>query len=87
MDLTLRRKPGMEYIEELKADHETKDIPIIIITGRDIPQREIVSLQMRDIRYLRKGRVELDDIKAFIRKAAGLPPAPPASPKAKGKSS
>ena len=71
MDLTLRRKPGMEYIEQLKADPDTKHIPIVIISGRDLPSREIVALQMRDISYLRKGRVELDDIRAEIRRAAG----------------
>ncbi|HTX99908.1 MAG TPA: response regulator [Bacteroidota bacterium] len=73
MDLTLRRKPGMDFIEELKAEKETKHIPIIIITGRELSPREIVGLQLRDIGYLRKGRVELDEIRAEIRKAAGLP--------------
>ena len=73
MDLTLRRKPGMDFIEELKADKEAKRIPIIIITGRELSPREIVGFQMRDIGYLRKGRVELDEIRAEIRKAAGVP--------------
>ncbi len=73
MDLTLRRKPGMDFIEELKAEKDTKHIPIIIITGRELSQREIVGFQLRDIGYLRKGRVELDEIRAEIRKAAGLP--------------
>jgi len=72
MDLTLRRKPGMEFIEDLKNDKDTKHIPIIIITGRELSQREIVGFQLRDIGYLRKGRVELDEIRAEIRKAAGL---------------
>jgi CheY-like chemotaxis protein len=70
MDLTLRRKPGLEYIEELKGDKETKHIPIIIISGREIPPKELVALQMRDISYLRKGRVELEEIRKEIRKAA-----------------
>ena len=71
MDLTLRRKPGLEYIEELKGDKDTKHIPIIIISGREIPQKELLALQMRDIGYLRKGRVELEEIRKEIRKAAG----------------
>ncbi len=74
MDLTLRRKPGMEFIEDLKNDKDTKHIPIIIITGRELSQREIVGFQLRDIGYLRKGRVELDEIRAEIRKAAGVTP-------------
>ena len=74
MDLTLRRKPGMEYIEELKADKETKNLPIIIITGRELSQREILAFQMRDISYLRKGRMELDDIRAELKRIT-TPPA------------
>lgn len=70
MDLTLRRKPGMEYVEELKNDKDTKHIPIVIITGKELPSREILALQMRDIKYLRKGRMELDDIRAEIKKSA-----------------
>ncbi len=72
VDLALRRKAGMEYIEDLKADPETKGIPIIIITGRDLGLKEVVDLQMRGIKYLRKGRVELDEIKNEIRISAGL---------------
>ena len=72
VDLALRRKAGMEYIEDLKADPETKATPIIIITGRDLALKEIVDLQMRGIKYLRKGRVELDEIKNEIRLSAGL---------------
>ncbi|MGB2959275.1 MAG: response regulator [Bacteroidota bacterium] len=69
MDLALRRKGGMEYIEELKADSETKDIPIIIISGRDLTTKEILGLQVRDIKYLRKGRVEVQEIKDEIRRS------------------
>jgi len=69
MDLALRRKGGMEYIEELKADPATKDIPIIIITGRDLTTKEILELQVRDIKYLRKGRVEVQEIKDEIRRS------------------
>lgn len=66
MDLQLRRKNGMQYIEELKADTATRSIPIIIITGRDLTQREILELQMKGIKYLRKGRVEMDELKKAI---------------------
>ncbi len=84
MDLTLRRKSGMEYIEELKADHDTKHTPIVIITGRDLAPREVVALQMRDISYIRKGRVELDEIRSLIRKVAGYAPPRTPGPKARG---
>lgn len=66
MDLQLRRKSGMQYIEELKADPATKAIPVIIITGRDLGQKELLELQMKDVKYLRKGRVEMDELKKVI---------------------
>ncbi len=66
MDLQLRRKNGMQYIEELKADAATKNIPIIIISGRELSQKEILSLQIQNVRYLRKGRVEMDELKKVI---------------------
>jgi DNA-binding response OmpR family regulator len=66
MDLQLRRKNGLQYIEELKSDSTTKHIPIIIISGRDLGQKELLELQMKDVKYLRKGRVEMDDLKKVI---------------------
>jgi DNA-binding response OmpR family regulator len=66
MDLALRRKGGMDYIDELKADPATKNIPIIIITGRELGMKDILALQVRGIKYLRKGRIEMDEIKREI---------------------
>lgn len=70
MDLALRRKGGLQFVEELKADPETKKIPIIIITGRDLSSKEILDLNMRGVKYLRKGRVEMDELKREIRESA-----------------
>lgn len=67
MDLALRRKDGMEFIEDLKADPATKNIPIVIITGRDLTHRDILGLQVRGVKYLRKGRVEMEEIRQEIR--------------------
>jgi len=70
MDLALRRKGGMQFLEELKADPATKNIPIIIITGKELPSKEIFDLQMRGVKYMRKGRVEMDELKKQIRESA-----------------
>lgn len=69
MDLALRRKGGLEFINDLHADPETKDVPVIVISGRDLGQREVVDLQARGVRYLRKGRVEMHEIRREIRNA------------------
>lgn len=66
MDLALRRKGGMQFLEELKADPATKNIPVIIITGRELPSKEVLELQVRGVKYLRKGRVEMEDLKKAI---------------------
>lgn len=84
MDLALRRKTGMEYIDDLKSDPDTKNIPIIIISGRDLGQKEVLEFQTRGIKYLRKGRVEMHEIRREIRNAVyakGGQGGPPASPK------
>lgn len=83
MDLALRRKSGMDYIEELKADPETKNIPIIILTGRELNPKEVLALKVRGVKYLRKGRIEMDEIKSEIRDSAM--PKKPVSPAASGK--
>ena len=70
MDLALGRKGGMDFIEKLKADPDTAGIPIVIISGRDLPLKEIMQLQSQGIRYLRKGRVEMDEIREAIKEAA-----------------
>jgi len=70
MDLALGRKGGMDFIEKLKEDPETSVIPIVIISGRDLPLKEIMQLQSQGIKYLRKGRVEMDEIREAIKDAA-----------------
>ncbi len=70
MDLALRRKSGMDFIDDLKSDRATKNIPIIVITGRELGSKEVLALEIRDVKYLRKGRVEMEEIKNEIRRSA-----------------
>jgi DNA-binding response OmpR family regulator len=68
-DLALRRKDGMEYIRDLKADPSTKKIPIAIISGKELPHREVLELQVQGVKYFRKGRADMNEIREEIRKA------------------
>jgi len=77
MDLALRKKGGLQFVEELKADPETKNIPIIIITGRELSSKEIFDLNIRGVKYLRKGRVEMEELKREIRESALASPKKP----------
>ncbi len=70
MDLALRRRGGMQFIEELKADPATKNIPIIIISGRELTGKEVLELQLKGVKYLRKGRMEMDELKNEIKDSA-----------------
>jgi DNA-binding response OmpR family regulator len=82
MDLALRKKGGLQFVEELKADPETKNIPIIIITGRELGSKEIFDLNMQGVKYLRKGRVEMEELKREIRESAlASPKRPPKAAK------
>jgi DNA-binding response OmpR family regulator len=67
-DLALRRKSGLEYINDLKADPETKDLPIVIISGRDLAHKEVLALQVQGVKYFRKGRVDMNEIRDEIRR-------------------
>lgn len=73
MDLALRKKGGLQFVEELKADPETKNVPIIIITGRELSSKEVLDLNLRGVKYLRKGRVEMEELKREIRESALAP--------------
>lgn len=43
LDLTLPEMDGFTILEELKSDKRTKDIPVMIVSGRDLsPDQEIV---------------------------------------------
>jgi DNA-binding response OmpR family regulator len=68
-DLALRRKDGLDYIKDLKADPVTKKIPIAIVSGRDLPHKEVLELQLQGVKYYRKGRADMNEIREEIRKA------------------
>lgn len=67
MDLALNRLSGFDLIHEIKANAKHKNIPIIVITGRDLDIKDITELKMHGIPYLRKGRVDMHEIHQAIR--------------------
>ena len=69
MDLALNRLSGFDFIRELKQDTKHKNIPVIVITGRDLDVKDITELKMHGIAYLRKGRVDMHEIHQTIRTA------------------
>ena len=67
-DLALRKKSGLDYIKDLKGNASTKKIPIVIITGRDLSHKEVLELEMQGVKYFRKGRVDMNDIRNEVRR-------------------
>ena len=67
MDLALNRLSGFDLIHDIKANAKHKNIPIIVITGRDLDIKDITELKMHGIPYLRKGRVDMHEIHQAIR--------------------
>ena len=67
MDLALNRLSGFDLIRELKEHFRHKNIPVIVITGRDLGVKDITELKMHQIPYLRKGRVDMHEIHQAIR--------------------
>lgn len=67
MDLALNRLSGFDLIRELKNHAKHKNIPVMVITGRDLDVKDITELKMHGIPYLRKGRVDMHEIHEAIK--------------------
>lgn len=75
MDLALNRLSGFDLIRELKDHARHKNIPVVVITGRDLDTKDITELKVLGIPYLRKGRVDMHEIHQTIRNLVGKPDA------------
>ena len=62
LDLILPKKDGFEVLKEMKADTQTKDIPVIILTNLEGTQDVERALELGAMNYLVKANYELDDI-------------------------
>ena len=62
LDLILPKKDGFEVLKEMKADTQTKDIPVIILTNLEGTQDIERALELGAMNYLVKANYELDDI-------------------------
>jgi len=69
MDLALNRLSGFDLIRELRNHPKLKHTCVIVITGRDLCVHDITELKMLDAHYLRKGRVDMEEIHQAIRDA------------------
>jgi len=72
LDLLMPGMSGFEVLEKLRADAETADIPVIVLTAIDVTvgQRELLSEYAQGL--VRKGTLTLKSLLAELRRLEGL---------------
>ena len=64
LDLRMPEKDGFAVLEELRANPETSNIPVLIVTGESLNADEQDLLDGVDVMY--KTNISLEDCKQFI---------------------
>lgn len=66
LDLLMPEMDGMQFIQELRADPEYRDIPVAILTGRDLSEQDHEILKGQVQKILQKG-IEREEVLRQIR--------------------
>lgn len=66
MDLILPHENGWEFLDKLNLDASTAGIPVIIITGASLSQKEVDKLLRRTSAVVQKGTFELGKFRKLI---------------------
>lgn len=69
MDLTLPEMDGLELVERITANSKWTDLPILLMTGRDLSFEERRALDQSTIRIIAKGGFNRDQIVTEIHEA------------------
>lgn len=72
LDIILPGRSGFEVLEEIKADPQIKDVPVIIISnlGQETDMERMKSLGA--VEYFVKARSSIDDIVAKAKEVLGI---------------
>ena len=70
LDISMPKMDGWEVCEKLKAQPESKDIPIIMLTALGYIAEEFKGLQMGAIRYIKKP-FDADDLITAVYQVLG----------------
>jgi CheY-like chemotaxis protein len=71
LDLIMPGMSGFEVVSALKADARTKDIPVLIVTAKDLDAREKRQLNGQAAAVLQKGSTAGIEVLAWLRKLVG----------------
>lgn len=69
LDLILPKVHGFEVLKKLKADIETKDIPVIVLTNLEGLGDVDKALELGAVTYLVKAQYSLEEVVEKIKKA------------------
>ena len=71
LDMILPKKNGLEVLEALREDENTKDIPAIILTNLENVGDVEKAIELGATTYLVKANYSLDEVIEKVRKALG----------------
>lgn len=67
LDLLMPKMDGMEMLQKLKADQETRDIPVVILTNLSDYEKISEALSLGAMDYLVKANYKLEDLLEKVR--------------------
>jgi PAS domain S-box-containing protein len=71
LDLMMPNVDGFEVIEYLKGGEETKEIPIIVLTGRELTKKQTQNLHGKVERIMKKGILSMEEILGVVKSTFG----------------
>ena len=67
LDIVMPKMDGMEMLQKLKADAETRDIPVVILTNLSDYEKISEALSLGAMDYLVKANYKLEDLLEKVR--------------------
>jgi CheY-like chemotaxis protein len=69
LDLMMPEMDGFEFVDELRKNEEWRDIPIIVVTAKDITDEDRLRLNGYVQKTLQKGNYSRDELLKDIRES------------------
>lgn len=74
LDLMMPEMDGFQVLESLRGTSDTHDIPVLILTAKDLSKEELKRLSANNIfQLIQKGDVDQEELTAHVRQMMGLP--------------
>ncbi len=67
LDLTLPDGDGFSFVEWLRQRPETRSLPLVVYSGRDVSDREMSQLRLGPTEFLTKAKVQPQEVEELVR--------------------